>query len=270
MLLVVGAIGCSTDVEYLRAGRGSDNTMPDAPFETTTIEPPDVASGVGGSQGTGGMGGEGGSSGGGGAGMFDAAADGGGGADGEQDGSFTDAATEVVPRDGAAVCEPGACLRVFVSSGYPAGSGNLGGTSAADAFCQSAADQARLGGTWKAWLSDTKSQPSTRFTKSTVPYRLLDGNVVANNWTSLLSGTLAHAINVSETGIAFTNGSVEVWTGTTTTGIYSGNSCADWTNDTQNPPNAEVGVSSQTNFGWTQAFVQFCNRTTIHLYCFEQ
>src|SRR5262249_60032996 len=99
-----------------------------------------------------------------------------------------------------AVCAPGTCKRVFVSSGVPAPSGKLGGVTAADTFCQTTADGKRLGGTWKAWISDTTSSPSTRFTQATVPYRLLDGSTIANNWMALVSGTLQHSINIQEDG----------------------------------------------------------------------
>jgi len=104
-----------------------------------------------------------------------------------------------------------------------------------------------------------------------VPYRLLSGVTVANDWIGLTSGTLLHAIDVFEDGTSPEAGVVlEVWTATTVAGLYSGNSCANWTNDTGNPPNADIGVTNQTGMGWTQVYLQFCNRTTHRIYCFEQ
>jgi hypothetical protein len=56
---------------------------------------------------------------------------------------------------------------VFVSSGIYAAT--LGGLSGADATCNSLAASAGLPGTYKAWLSDSASSPSTRFTQATFP-----------------------------------------------------------------------------------------------------
>ena len=128
-----------------------------------------------------------------------------------------------------------------------------------------------LGGTWKAWLSEFRSSPSTRFTHSTVPYRLLDGSLIANDWNALTSGTIAHPINIFEDGTPVPPSVVhEVWTGTTPSGTYSGNSCSNWTNDTMSGSTADVGLTNQVGTGWTDIYRQFCNRTTLHVYCFEQ
>jgi hypothetical protein len=51
-----------------------------------------------------------------------------------------------------------------------------------------------------AWLSDSTGSSSTRFTRATVPYKLVNGSTVASNWTALTSGTLAHAMDLTETG----------------------------------------------------------------------
>jgi len=140
-----------------------------------------------------------------------------------------------------------------------------------DTFCQTSADAEGLGGQWKAWISDTTTSPAARFTHATVPYRLLGGVAIANDWIGLTSGTLLHAIDVFEDGTSPEAGVVlEVWTGTNVNGLYSGKSCANWTNDTASPPNADVGVTSQTNAGWTSVYQQFCDRTTHRVYCFEQ
>ena len=46
------------------------------------------------------------------------------------------------------------------------GDGNIGGLAAADAICQTEAEEAELPGTYKAWLSDSGNSPSTRFCPS--------------------------------------------------------------------------------------------------------
>jgi hypothetical protein len=86
-----------------------------------------------------------------------------------------------------------------------------------------------------------------------------------------LSGTLQHPINIQEDGTPPPAAAVyEVWTATRANGTYSGNACANWTNNTATPPTGDVGVTSVTNSGWTDIYQQFCDRTTIHVYCFEQ
>jgi methylaspartate ammonia-lyase len=60
-----------------------------------------------------------------------------------------------------------------------------------------------------------------------------------------------------------------VWTGTTTTGAYSGGTCNGWT-DGSATPTADVGLTSDTGSGWTTKYLLYCNRTNLHLYCFEQ
>ena len=94
------------------------------------------------------------------------------------------------------------CVRqytVFVTS--TSYDGNLGGLAGADAKCQDQADAAGLTGTFKAWLSDAKGSPSTRFTRSAgAPYVLVDGTVIADNYAGLTSGSLEHPINQTETG----------------------------------------------------------------------
>jgi hypothetical protein len=80
--------------------------------------------------------------------------------------------------------------------------GNLGGLSAGDSICQASADGAGLTGTFKAWLSDTSTTAGSRFTHPTLPYILRDGTLIANDWTDLTDGSIAHAIDLDENGAA--------------------------------------------------------------------
>ena len=65
-----------------------------------------------------------------------------------------------------------------------------------------------------AWLSDSTASPSTRFTRSSVPYVLPDGTtVVANNWADLTHGTLQFPINLAECLKFLLYGFNPVWTG---------------------------------------------------------
>jgi hypothetical protein len=172
------------------------------------------------------------------------------------------------PVDAGSDAPVGPYKRVFLSSTLTT-SGNLGGIAAVDASCQSLADAQMLGGTWKAWLSDQMGSPATRFTQATIPYRLVDGTLVANDWTELTSGTLVHPIDHEETG-ALATGVTEVWTGTLPDGTYEGDSCKNWSNGSVNPFLAEVGTFDQADYRWTAVYLQFCDRGQLRIYCFEQ
>ncbi|MBL8126878.1 MAG: hypothetical protein U0Z70_12160 [Thermomicrobiales bacterium] len=163
----------------------------------------------------------------------------------------------------------GACL-VFVTSTRP--QGDFGGLSGADGLCQGHATGAGLSGTYLAWLSDsTGASPSTRFTKATVPYTLVDGTVIADNWSDLTSGTLNHAINMTEDGGNITTTSAKVWThtsadGTTSTEIPPEWCCHNWrsTSDVGTLGNASLASSS-----WSSDYYQSCSEKA-RLYCFQQ
>jgi hypothetical protein len=233
-----------------------------------------AAGSSGGTAGSGGSDASAGAGGGGSTGSGGSAGGGGGGASGGSGGSGgaagADAGSQDAPPETGGVCATGACKRVFVSSSSPAATGAFGGLASADAFCQSAANTKQLGGSWKAWLSTSGTSASSRLLHATVPYRLLDGATVAANWAGLTSGGLSHAINVTEAGVVLPSGTIlEVWTGTTTAGAYSGDTCNGWT-DGSATPTAEVGLTSESGSGWTAKYRQFCDRTNIRLYCFEQ
>jgi hypothetical protein len=205
-----------------------------------------------------------------------------GGTNGGADGSEpVDASAESAadgPVDSAITlvdCTVGQCKRVFLSSTQTM-SGNLGGVAGGDSVCQSLANARTLGGVWKAWLSDQSSSPMTRFSHAGVPYRLLDGTLVAAHWNALTSGALAHAIDVDETGnrVSADGGPgaliSEVWTGTLPSGGYASASCRNWANGSSNMPYGEVGLFANSDFQWTASYAQFCDRMFLRLYCFEQ
>ncbi len=165
--------------------------------------------------------------------------------------------------------------KVFVSSATY--DGNLGGLAGADAKCQALADAAALPGTYKAWLSDSTGSPSTRFTQSTVPYVLVDGTVVANDWADLVDGTLAHAIDKTELGGAPPVGNTScagggyatVWSATSQSGTLASASltCSNWTATTGG---AYWGVATQTNSFWSAWCTGGICSWVSPLYCFQQ
>jgi len=152
------------------------------------------------------------------------------------------------------ICSGGVCLvpacgaggpcRVFLSSiRYD---GNLGGLNGADAKCQDLANAAGLPGSYKAWLSDSTSSPSSRFVPSTGPYQLVTGTTIAANFTDLTDGPLLAPITVTETGGGF-GSSERVWTHSLSNGNAGadpGAHCANWST---NGPGAEGNDGSATN-----------------------
>jgi hypothetical protein len=93
------------------------------------------------------------------------------------------------------------------------------GHPVADSRCQALAEGAGLSGTFKAWISgrvDTGSGPVPhgavdRFTQATVPYELVNGTKVADDWADLTDGTLDHAIELDGRGLPIPVG--KIWPG---------------------------------------------------------
>lgn len=118
-----------------------------------------------------------------------------------------------------------------VSKAIPA---DIGGVAAADSLCAQQAAAAKLPGVYSAWLSDASSSPYQRFTKSTVPYVLADGSMLADDWDALTREGPAAVIDVDAAGqkVAAEDGAI-VWTGTGVDGRsddYNGasNFCSGW------------------------------------------
>lgn len=185
-------------------------------------------------------------------------------------------------------CDHGTCVvpvnpvkRVFVTHSLFSGA-QIGGLPGADAKCQSAASVAGLSGTYRAWLSDQTGSPSTRFTRSAVPYVRVDGVVVASSFADLVDGTLAAPIFKTETDqvgvspVGCSSGETNrVFTNTRQDGTLADPnlSCSNWTSDSGN---SLWGLLTDSGSAWTEA----CNAISatitdqcgvaVPLYCFEQ
>jgi len=161
--------------------------------------------------------------------------------------------------------------------------GNLGGLAGADAKCQTLATSAGLSGTFKSWLSDSVTNARDRLTHATVPYKLVNGTTIANNWSDLIDGQLSNPITHDEKGnqIASPTLTKQVWTGTRHDGTKDTNRigsqyyCSDWSS-----PRASVwGIfgyagatrTTATNVGsaWSAASLISCGQS-LYLYCMEQ
>ena len=171
--------------------------------------------------------------------------------------------------DSATTTIQNANTRVFVTSNT--WNGDLGGLSGADDKCQQSADDAGLGGTWVAFLSNGTSA-SSRIPEG--PYVRLDGATIANDKGDLLDGSISVPINLNETG--GTNSGF-VFTGSNASGSSYGSStnglCVGWTRGCGvcygNHFYAQVGRADRSNDDWVDVGWVKCH-TGSHLYCFEQ
>lgn len=156
--------------------------------------------------------------------------------------------------------------RVFVTS--QTYKGDLGGLIGADSKCQSLADAANMGSTFKAWLSDNTTSASSRMTQSTLNYVRTDGVVVANGWTDLTDGSIDNIINRDENGTARSG---DVWTNTTSSGARKSatDTCSNWTSSSTFPDIGYGGTVSWPDYSWTDIYSNQCS-TSSRLYCFEQ
>ena len=168
---------------------------------------------------------------------------------------------------GGGGCDAEGGNRVFVTSTKH--SGSFGGLAGADAECQARADEARLGGTWMAWMGDGVDGPATRFIQSADPYQRVGGGEVAANWADLIDGTIGVPLNHDETGAELpADDDMIVFTAVFHTG---GNptpvNCEAWTEASDSF--VPTGLATATDTGWTVTAPHNCSEMR-HIYCFEQ
>ena len=68
----------------------------------------------------------------------------------------------------------------------------------ADGRCGTLASEAGLSGSFRAWLSDDESSPSTRFTRPEGNYVRPGGTVIAKGWAGLTAGPLKVSLDYDE------------------------------------------------------------------------
>jgi hypothetical protein len=155
---------------------------------------------------------------------------------------------------------------VFVTQN--ANNGNLGGIAGADNVCQTAANNAGIAGTFKAWLATQAQGPAVTLTPSSLPYVRVDGVKVADNWTDLIDGSLDAPIRVSELGNLLASSSL-VWTGATQLGQpISTLQCADWSTASSDTV-AVVGNAAEQGSGFSVWLNRPCDQPQ-RLYCIQQ
>jgi cysteine-rich repeat protein len=160
-------------------------------------------------------------------------------------------------------------------------SGNLGGVTGADAYCQGLAVGAKLPGTYKAWLTgiDAASAPAQRFGSTGFKgWYLLNTQPptrVARGWADLTSPNedvpanyLRSAISVDEKGVDVGNGSA--WTNTKADGTQeaSDNHCSDWKSDGDLSGWTGRGKLGVLDEKWTSNVTASCS-LGARLYCFQ-
>ena len=98
-------------------------------------------------------------------------------------------------------------------------------------------------------------------------YELPTGVVVAESWSDLTDGSLAHAIDVDEKGAPIEPSAV--WTNTSISGssMVGGLDCQGWTSNNFNDK-APVGSTQATNGAWTEADPITCS-VLARLYCVQ-
>ncbi|MDQ2652209.1 MAG: DUF1554 domain-containing protein [Chloroflexota bacterium] len=170
-----------------------------------------------------------------------------------------------------AACGRGGPCTVFLSSSTV--QGNLGGLGGADTRCQSLAAAAGLAGTYRAWLSDATSSPSSRFVRSSGPYRLVNGVTIAESWVDLTDGSpLQATITVTETG-GDHGGNTNAWSNTGPDGraLLGGPGTGHCVNWTSNSNGIEGGFGNISNAEtWSSVPVTVPCVNYRHLYCFQQ
>lgn len=167
-------------------------------------------------------------------------------------------------------CMNGLCAKLVFATKQTY-SGALGGVAGGNAKCQSAAATAGLTGTYLAWLSDAVgNSPAANFTRSSAPYVLSNGSIIAINWSALLASAttpLTSDFGLDEYG--FWPPGLRVWTGTTAGGLPQNllnYNCDNWSSTAANGYTGEWGSRSAL---WTQAGGLPCS-SLLPLYCFEQ
>lgn len=167
---------------------------------------------------------------------------------------------------------PDGAKRIFITSqefrGDLVGAGGLAG---ADGACESAAQGAGLGGTWKAWLSTTSVNAIDRV-DDVGPWYDLEGTLIFHDKANLTTSPLA-GLWIDETGTYLP--SDNIWTGTGFGGKYvedlgpGSKPCSDWTAATISE-GAKIGqVGRQDGIAWTLFAGTTCDQQA-HLICIEQ
>jgi hypothetical protein len=136
-------------------------------------------------------------------------------------------------------------------------SANLGGLSGADAVCMNEANNFGYAGTWKAVLSTSTVNASSRLTiLYPVIYAGTSTTIAATNLWNTLSNLMPAYSSLA-------------YTGSNPDGTWAGNSCNDWTDDTGSYY-GETGIVNGYANEWLTYEALPCNYNSWFLYCVNQ
>jgi hypothetical protein len=154
--------------------------------------------------------------------------------------------------------------RVFVTAATQGA--NFGGLEGADALCASEALAAGLEGEFRAWLSTIGSPVAGRFTQSSVPYVLVDGTPIAENWEDLTDGSLLAPIDIDAAGQSQGG---DVWTGTLPSAEpFEDDDCAGYASNDAGMTGL-CGTTRSIGPAWSASQTPSCD-TPLRLFCFQQ
>jgi hypothetical protein len=116
---------------------------------------------------------------------------------------------------------------------------------------------------------------ANRMTHSTYPYILVNGKVIADNWTDLVTNGTRVYVDILPDGTQF-GGLGSVWSNTASNGNIStkpngglgSSDCYNWTNGTHNSGGRTGSVMSK-GVGWSDGGVDYCDKKQ-GLFCFRQ
>jgi hypothetical protein len=166
------------------------------------------------------------------------------------------------------------------SVGSGANGGKLGGLTGADTICKDLAG--KVGGsdhTWAAYLSTTKVDAKDRI--GTGPWYNQKGTEIAADVATLHKNDIKAADILDEAGKSVPGTVHNILTGTNADGTKSGNTCKDWTSNSNND-DGEYGHSDSTTTGiggdrWNNAGNSPCDQKTMNkaggegrIYCFAK
>jgi len=172
----------------------------------------------------------------------------------------------MIPGDGCQECAKDSI--VFITSEVYQGFA-LGGLHGADQRCRNLATKAGLSRplTFTAWLSTPDVPAANRLQHSDGRYVLVNGLVVAQNWTALTVGPLETTITVDENS---QSQDVPAWTGTVEDGQPAPGSefCDNW-EFSGLMKFGGTGLSISADATWSYFGESSCI-SEAHLYCIEQ
>lgn len=126
-----------------------------------------------------------------------------------------------------------------------------------------AAAAASLGGTWKAWLSNSTTAANSRIA-DVGPWYQLNGSKTFDSKAALNQAALAF-VDVNEHGQS--DGNSGHWTGTLEGGAPASDNCTDWSSASSSVKGETGGVDSLNM--WSGGYNDSCS-TKNRIVCFEQ